>query len=122
MHRAGERRGAVARAEEFTCVLLHSELSGEGEAVGKGNVIRSVLAAAVLGNEKMRLRARRQGLQEPPVKEIFSSTFHYGFKSFWLLRLFLNPHAQDPPFQLSEEMIYLFCDQVFESKHDSQLF
>lgn len=116
VHSAGERRGAVVRAEEFTCVLLHSDLSGEGEAVGKGNVIRSVLAW------KMRLTARRQSLQEPPAEEVFSSTFHHEFKSFWLLKLFLNPLPQVPPFQLLEEITYLFCDQVFESKHDSELF
>lgn len=51
MHSAGERRRFVARAEEFTHVLLPSELSGEGKAVGKGNVIRPVLAAAVLENQ-----------------------------------------------------------------------
>ena len=51
LHIAGERRGAVDKAEEFACFLLHSELAGEGEAVGKGNAIRSVSAAAALGNE-----------------------------------------------------------------------
>lgn len=40
----------MGRAEEFPCSLLHSELAGEWEAVEKGNVIRSVMAAAALGN------------------------------------------------------------------------